>query len=214
MGLLGMFMELNFSTPHLWRYIFLENKQTQKKKNIICRTHWVILGTIYGLSPNSHAHHKPTDQPVIFSPLGSIGGVIRPWSFLGISQLEDKLELRVHPARNQGFFVVRFRFPTQQIDDWNWEQKHNFLKFFGFSPNSRKILELIGVTNKFDDRKIKTPLETPSVFPSRFGFVRKWNTSKSSRIKPEVPYEIPSGYLTVRHGSHGPFIDGLPGFTY
>jgi hypothetical protein len=21
---------------------------------------------------------------------------------------------------------------------------------------------------------------------------------------------LPSGYLTVRHGSHGPFIDGLP----
>ena len=25
---------------------------------------------------------------------------------------------------------------------------------------------------------------------------------------------IPSGYLTVCHGIDGPFIDGLPGFTY
>ena len=31
--------------------------------------------------------------------------------------------------------------------------------------------------------------------------------------KPLEHLELPSGYLTVRHGIDGPFIDGLPGFT-
>jgi len=80
---------------------------------------------------------------------------------------------------------------------------HRNIPAGGFTESS--IFQLAAMT--FDDWRVNMNLQT-----SQRATLSKSSERTERLIRSQSQQLLPSGYLTVCHGSHDPFIDGLPSY--